>query len=165
MPQERVAAILRRIGQEPPELRSVFTGVFRQDIASDLDRLGRMDPGDPGAPLRVAIVSVKDLLDVRGHPTMAGSRALDDTPAETDAAAVARLRDAGALILGHTNMTELAYSGLGLHPHHGMPDNPILPGHIPGGSTSGGAVSVATGIADIAIGTEKGAARLAILGS
>jgi aspartyl-tRNA(Asn)/glutamyl-tRNA(Gln) amidotransferase subunit A len=144
---------LQRIAGDPPKLRHVFTEVFAHDFAADAEGLDRIATG---GPVWGAVVSVKDLLDVRGHPTRAGSRVLDDRPAETDARSVARLRDAGALILGHTNMTELAYSGLGLNPHHGTPDNPILPGYIPGGSTSGGAVSVATGIADIAIGSDTG---------
>ena len=101
-------------------------------------------------------VSVKDTFDVQGYTTCGGSRLLGKTPAKVDAEAVARLREAGAHLLGHTNMTELAYSGLGVNPHFGTPDNPLKPGHIPGGSTSGGAVSVALGIADIALGTDTG---------
>lgn len=76
--------------------------------------------------------------------------------AQSDAKAVKALRAAGATMIGHTNMTELAYSGLGLNPHYGTPDNAIMPGRIPGGSTSGGAVSVAQGFADIALGTDTG---------
>lgn len=154
--RERVGAVLRRIEGDPPELRHVFTGVFADDIASDAERLHEADGNGPDSALWGAIVTIKDLLDVRGHPTRAGSLVLGDDPAQRDAVAVGRLRDAGALILGHTNMTELAYSGLGLNPHFGTPDNPAMPGHIPGGSTSGGAVSVATGAADIAIGSDTG---------
>jgi aspartyl-tRNA(Asn)/glutamyl-tRNA(Gln) amidotransferase subunit A len=107
-------------------------------------------------PLNGAIISIKDLFQVQGYKTQAGSVFIDPQEAEQDATAVAQLRKAGASFLGHTNMTELAYSGLGLNPHYGSPDNPINPGRITGGSTSGGAASVALGIADAALGTDTG---------
>jgi aspartyl-tRNA(Asn)/glutamyl-tRNA(Gln) amidotransferase subunit A len=107
-------------------------------------------------PLNGAIISIKDLFQVEGYKTQAGSVFINKQPALQDAAAVALLRKAGASFLGHTNMTELAYSGLGLNPHYGTPDNPINPGRIPGGSTSGGAASVALGAADAALGTDTG---------
>ena len=107
-------------------------------------------------------VSVKALFDVQGHPTTAASRSLAAAaPARTDAPAVARLRAAGAALVGHTNMTEFAFSGVGINPHHGTPANPATRSldaepRIPGGSTSGGAVSVATGAAWAALGTDTG---------
>lgn len=114
-------------------------------------------------PLEGAAVSVKDLFDVAGQPTTAGSAvlAMAVQPASVDSAAVARLRAAGAALLGHTNMTEFAFSGVGINPHHGTPANPAtlaLDGlaRIPGGSTSGGAVSVATGAAWAALGSDTG---------
>ncbi|WP_211313876.1 amidase family protein [Marinomonas piezotolerans] len=112
--------------------------------------------GQQNGPLSGAIVSVKATFDVAGYPTTAGTQILGAQCAENDAEAVARLRAAGASIMGHTNMTELAYSGVGLNPHYGTPVNPLAPNCIPGGSTSGGAVSVATGLADIALGTDTG---------
>mgnify|MGYP005988561201 CR=1 FL=1 len=107
-------------------------------------------------PLTGSIISIKDLFDVAGYRTQAGSIFINDKKATADADAVAALRDAGASVIGHTNMTELAYSGLGLNPHYGTPNNPVISGRIPGGSTSGGAVSVALGIADAALGTDTG---------
>lgn len=107
-------------------------------------------------PLTGAIISIKDLFQVEGYKTQAGSVFINKQPAVKDAAAVALLRKAGASFLGHTNMTELAYSGLGLNPHYGTPDNPINSGRITGGSTSGGAASVALGVADVALGTDTG---------
>jgi aspartyl-tRNA(Asn)/glutamyl-tRNA(Gln) amidotransferase subunit A len=104
-------------------------------------------------------VSVKDLFDVAGQPTTAGARALANaTPATRDSTAVARLRAAGAVLVGHTNMSEFAFSGVGINPHHGTPVNPRVPGEpcVPGGSTSGGAVSVATGAAWAALGSDTG---------
>ncbi|MCO4785846.1 amidase family protein [Marinomonas gallaica] len=107
-------------------------------------------------PLSGAVVSIKATFDVKGHSSSGGTTLLKDRPAQQDAHAVALLRAAGASLIGHTNMTELAYSGVGLNPHYGTPNNPVVPGCIPGGSTSGGAVTVAKGMADIALGTDTG---------
>ncbi|SHE81071.1 aspartyl-tRNA(Asn)/glutamyl-tRNA(Gln) amidotransferase subunit A [Marinomonas polaris DSM 16579] len=123
--------------------QSVFTELFDY-----------VDPQQ--GPLNGAIVSIKDLFQVQGYKTQAGSVFINQQLAKQDAAAVALLRAAGASFLGHTNMTELAYSGLGLNPHYGTPDNPIKAGRITGGSTSGGAASIALGIADAALGTDTG---------
>lgn len=110
-------------------------------------------------PLAGLPVSVKDLFDVRGQVTAAGSAVLADAPpAAADSAAVARLRAAGASLVGRTNMTEFAFSGVGVNPHHGTPANPAdaeTP-RIPGGSSSGAAVSVATGAAFIGLGSDTG---------
>nr|WP_297525917.1 amidase [uncultured Roseateles sp.] len=120
------------------------------------------DRGEPRPPLGGLAVSVKDLFDVAGHPTTAASAAMDDArPAGRDAPAVARLRAAGAALIGHTNLSEFAFSGVGINPHHGTPRNPATHAidgrdRIPGGSTSGGAVSVATGAAWAALGSDTG---------
>ena len=110
-------------------------------------------------PLAGIPISIKDLFDEAGQVTRAGSRVLDDAaPAERDCPVVARLRGAGAVIIGRTNMTEFAYSGLGINPHHGTPRNPWdrATGRIPGGSSSGAAVSVTDGMAVAAIGSDTG---------
>lgn len=102
-------------------------------------------------------ISVKDLFDLKGEVTTAGSRVLaNQPPATADAPAIARLRRAGLIFLGRTNMTEFAYSGLGLNPHYGTPRNPYDRETIPGGSSSGAAVSVAEAMALGAIGTDTG---------
>jgi len=102
-------------------------------------------------------VSVKDLFDIKGQVTTAGSRVLRDAaPAARDAAAVARLREAGAVFVGRTNMSEFAFSGLGLNPHYGTPLNPAHAGRLAGGSSSGAAVSVALGHVVAALGTDTG---------
>jgi aspartyl-tRNA(Asn)/glutamyl-tRNA(Gln) amidotransferase subunit A len=104
-------------------------------------------------------VSIKDLFDIRGQVTRAGSRALEDSAAaETDAPVVARLRRAGFIVIGRTNMTEFAYSGIGINPHYGTPKGSWQRsvGHVPGGSSSGAAVSVADGMAHGALGTDTG---------
>jgi aspartyl-tRNA(Asn)/glutamyl-tRNA(Gln) amidotransferase subunit A len=102
---------------------------------------------------------VKDLFDLEGEPTTAGSTLLRDAaPAKADAPAIARLRAAGAIVIGRTNMTEFAYSGLGLNPHYGTPANPWdrETRRIPGGSSSGAAISVTDGMAAAGIGSDTG---------
>ncbi|QPF74897.1 amidase [Roseateles sp. DAIF2] len=117
---------------------------------------------EPNTPLGGLAISIKDLFDVASQPTTAASRSLADAaPAAADSPAVARLRGAGAALIGHTNLSEFAFSGLGLNPHHGTPLNPATRAidglaRIPGGSTSGGAVSVAAGAAWAALGSDTG---------
>jgi amidase/aspartyl-tRNA(Asn)/glutamyl-tRNA(Gln) amidotransferase subunit A len=128
--------------------------------ASSVDRAHAA--GQPVPALAGLAVSVKDLFDVAGWPTTAASRSLADAPpALADCPAVARLRAAGAALTGHTNLSEFAYSGVGINPHHGTPVNPVTAAinatpRIPGGSTSGGAVTVATGAAWAALGSDTG---------
>lgn len=116
----------------------------------------------PGAPLAGLAVSVKDLFDVAGEVTAAGSVVMaSDAPAPLDGPAVARLRAAGAAFIGRTNMSEFAFSGVGINPHHGTPANAATAKldptpRVPGGSTSGGAVSVAAGAAWAALGSDTG---------
>jgi aspartyl-tRNA(Asn)/glutamyl-tRNA(Gln) amidotransferase subunit A len=101
--------------------------------------------------------SLKDLFDLSGERTLAGSKALDDSPpAARDAPVVSRLRAAGAVLIGRTNMTEFAFSGVGINPHYGTPGNPYDRRLIPGGSSSGTAVSVSDGGAVVGIGTDTG---------
>lgn len=109
-------------------------------------------------PIDGAIVTVKDLFDVAGEVTRAGSRVLAarGKPASADAAIVTRLRNAGAVIVAKTNMTEFAYSGIGANPHFGTPGNPADRTRVPGGSSSGAAVAAADGFCEIAIGTDTG---------
>jgi aspartyl-tRNA(Asn)/glutamyl-tRNA(Gln) amidotransferase subunit A len=109
-------------------------------------------------PLDGAIVGIKDLFDVKGEVTRAGSAVLaaERRVAAADAPVVLRLRSAGAVIVAKTNMTEFAFSGIGANPHFGTPANPTDRARIPGGSTSGGAVAVADGMCEIAIGSDTG---------
>ncbi len=112
-----------------------------------------------GGPLAGIPVSVKDLFDVAGQVTKAGSRVLENAaPAKADCPAVARLRAAGAALIGRTNMVEFAFSGVGINPHYGTPVNPADTEvqRIPGGSSSGAAVSVATGAALVGLGSDTG---------
>jgi len=123
--------------------------------AMDALRASGMEP----SPLAGIPVSVKDLFDVKGEVTTAGSVILKNaSPAQHDAPAIARLREAGMVLMGRTNMSEFAFSGVGLNPHYGTPWNPAdADNHrIPGGSSSGAAVSVATDMAAVGIGTDTG---------
>lgn len=111
----------------------------------------RLDPGPGDGPT----VAVKDLIDVAGTPTTAASRALADAPpADRDAACITSVRAGGGRIAGKVNLHELAFGGSGVNPFTGTPRNPIDPSRIPGGSSSGSAVVVAVGEADVAIGTD-----------
>jgi amidase len=103
-------------------------------------------------------VAVKDIIDVAGVPTTAGSRAVERTaqPASRDAACLAGLRAADARIVGKANLHELAMLPIGTNPWFGTPENPLDPTLIPGGSSSGSAVAVATGEADVALGSDTG---------
>lgn len=157
---ETVEAMLSRIDDPTGQGAVAFTQVYREQArasAASADALEKV--GIEQHPLAGVAISVKDLFDVKGAQTLAGSRVLKDTkPAMHDAAVVARLRQCGAAIIGKTNMTEFAFSGLGINPHYGTPvsvwDRPAR--RIPGGSSSGAAVSVAEGMAWAAIGTDTG---------
>jgi Asp-tRNA(Asn)/Glu-tRNA(Gln) amidotransferase A subunit family amidase len=116
-------------------------------------------PGIERTPLAGLPVSIKDLFDVQGQITRAGSTVLGQAAtALVDSPAVARLRRAGAALMGRTNMTEFAFSGVGINPHYGTPANACDPvtARIPGGSSSGAAVSVATGASFIGLGSDTG---------
>src|SRR4051794_13256316 len=155
-----VDACLAKIADSDGEGPRAFIHVDREaaiEAAEAMDRLRKAN----AAPSRFAgiPVSIKDLFDVKGQVTRAGSRALEDSPpAEADAPVVARLRSAGFVVIGRTNMTEFAYSGIGINPHFGTPKGIWQrgAGHVPGGSSSGAAVSVADGMAHGALGPDPG---------
>lgn len=110
-------------------------------------------------PLAGIPISIKDLFDIEGEVTTSGSVVLaNEAPASQDAVAVARLKAAGLVVMGRTNMTEFAYSGLGINPHYGTPANPYdrTTRRIPGGSSSGAAISVTDGMAAAGLGTDTG---------
>ena len=152
---ESALAAITAAGDEGPR---IFTRLY-----SDAARIAalaadqRAQAGQPLSPLDGRIVSIKDLFDVAGETTTAGSALLRGAvPATCDAVVVNRLRAAGAVIVGKTNMTEFAFSGVGINPHYGTPGNALDITRIPGGSSSGAGVSVARGMAEIAIGSDTG---------
>jgi aspartyl-tRNA(Asn)/glutamyl-tRNA(Gln) amidotransferase subunit A len=139
---------------QSPACQHAFLRIDAQDA-----RRQAADPGNAAKPLAGLAVSIKDLYDIAEQPTPAGSKVLADAPPAThDSPAVARLRAAGAALIGRTNMSEFAFSGVGLNPHYGTPANPAdaKTPRIPGGSSSGAAVSVATGAAFIGLGSDTG---------
>jgi aspartyl-tRNA(Asn)/glutamyl-tRNA(Gln) amidotransferase subunit A len=157
---ELTEAALKRIDAPDGEGRRAFTSVYHAKaraaaLASDTLRAA----GISRSPIDGLPISIKDLFDVANETTRAGSAVLNDAPAaRRNAPIVQRLIDAGAVIIGRSNMTEFAFSGLGLNPHYGTPSSPWdrTTGRIPGGSSSGAAVSVADQMAVAAIGTDTG---------
>jgi aspartyl-tRNA(Asn)/glutamyl-tRNA(Gln) amidotransferase subunit A len=149
---------LSRIEDPKGEGKRAFIKVYRKQAlaaaeASDSQRKAGLVP----SPLAGIPVSIKNLCDVAGETTLSGSTALDDRPpAKEDAPVLARLRAAGAVIVGSTNMSEFAFSGIGANPHYGTPGNPADRKRVPGGSSSGAAVSVGDRMAVAALGTDTG---------
>jgi len=138
----------------------VFLAVHENEALAAADRVDalRRSGVNPGGLSGIPI-SIKDLFDEAGVVTLGASKILvGAAPAQRDSTIVQRLKKAGAIIIGRTNMTEFAYSALGLNPHYGTPRNTFdrVSGRIPGGSTSGGAISVTDGMAAAAIGTDTG---------
>lgn len=149
-------AIDRAASTDVNILFSIFTSFDAARIAADAEALDK-DVERSKGPLAGMLVSIKDLFDEAGITTTAGSAVLADAaPAQKDAEAVRRLKAAGAIPCGRTAMSEFAYSGVGLNPHFGNPGNSLDPLRIAGGSTSGGGLSVALGIADVALGSDTG---------
>src|SRR5216684_1186692 len=153
-----IEAALARIAEPAGEGARSFVKVYADSARAAADAQDSLrKAGYVASPIAGLPVSVKDLFDVAGEQTLAGSKALDDSPpAQRDAPIVARLRAAGAILIGRTNMTEFAFSGVGINPHYGTPGNPHDRHLIPGGSSSGAAVSVGDGQAVVAIGTDTG---------
>src|SRR5438309_10008783 len=155
-----VEECLARIADPAGEGQRAFIHVDKAAALETADAMDRLRKAG-AAPSRFAgiPVSIKDLFDIKGQVTRAGSRALEDSaPASADAPVVARLRRAGFTVIGRTNMTEFAYSGIGINPHYGTPKSAWRRdvGHVPGGSSSGAAVSVVDRMAHGALGTDTG---------
>jgi aspartyl-tRNA(Asn)/glutamyl-tRNA(Gln) amidotransferase subunit A len=151
---------LERIADPAGEGSRAFVHVDKDAARAAADAMDRLRKVN-AAPSHFAgiPVSIKDLFDIKGQVTRAGSRALEDSaPAEADAPAVARLRRAGFVVIGRTNMTEFAFSGIGINPHYGTPKGAWQrsAAHIPGGSSSGAAVSIVDRMAYGALGTDTG---------
>jgi aspartyl-tRNA(Asn)/glutamyl-tRNA(Gln) amidotransferase subunit A len=155
-----VEECIGRIADPAGEGQRTFIHVDKNAALEAADAMDRLRKAH-AAPTRFAgiPVSIKDLFDIRGQVTRAGSRALEDSaPADKDATTVARLRRAGFVVIGRTNMTEFAYSGIGINPHYGTPKSAWQRsvGHVPGGSSSGAAVSIVDRMAYGALGTDTG---------
>lgn len=155
-----VEGCLARIEAEGGEGRNAFISVNANDARREADIQDQLrEMGRPPSLFAGIPISIKDLFDVEGERTRAGSTALSAAPiAEKDAPAIARLRAAGFIIIGRTNMTEFAYSGIGINPHYGTPASvwDRSTRRVPGGSSSGAAVSVADEMAHAGLGTDTG---------
>ncbi|TCZ59758.1 amidase [Roseicella aquatilis] len=155
-----VDAALDRIADPAGEGARAFTAVHAEAARAQARAMDALrHAGRAPSPWAGIPVTVKDLFDEHGHPTPAGSAVLRDAaPAAADAPAVARLRRLGFVVLGRTNMTEFAFSGLGINPHHGTPRSPWdrATGRIPGGSSSGAAVAAADHMGFGGLGTDTG---------
>lgn len=156
---------LARIADTAGEGARAFTRVYAEVARAEADHSDRLRrAGIVRSPVDGLPVSVKDLFDVGGDVTRAGSKVLSGAPPATaDAPAVARLRSAGAIIVGRTNMVEFAFGVVGANPHYGTPKNPHerAVGRVPGGSSSGAAVARADGMCVMALGTDtRGSIRV-----
>ena len=157
-PVAETQRILDAIARHPDQ--AIFTRLFTARAKAEAEASRRRHrQGRPLSLLDGVALGWKDLFDVAGTVTTVGSRVLDAEPAASaDADLLARLTAAGAVAVGHTNMTEFAFSGIGLNPHFGTPVNPWSGSdpRVPGGSSSGSAVAVAAGLVPAAIGTDTG---------
>ncbi len=155
---QRVAHALEGASQYPAQ--HVFTQIYADTARATAQSCdAQAKAGNLLGALHGVCITVKDNIDVAGETTMAGGVVCaGEAPAMHDAPVLQRLRDAGAVVLGKTNMSEFAFSGVGINPHHGTPANPADPAQsrVPGGSSSGAAVSVALGLAEVGIGTDTG---------
>jgi aspartyl-tRNA(Asn)/glutamyl-tRNA(Gln) amidotransferase subunit A len=149
---------LERIADPAGEGARAFLKVYAHEARAAADYSDHLRAaGVVRSPVEGLPVSLKDLYDVAGDVTRAGSKILAHAPPATaDAPAVARLRAAGAVITGRTNMVEFAFSAVGLNPHYGTPKNPWdrKTGRVPGGSSSGAAVAQADGMAVMSLGSD-----------
>jgi len=156
--REKLERALAAIADPKGEGARACLTVYAETARSAADAAdARAKAGISLGPLDGTIVTIKDLFDVKGEPTRAGSRTeVDAPPATADAPVVRRLRAAGAVIVAKTSMSEFAFSGVGMNPHYGTPGNPADRTRVPGGSSSGAAVTAADHMCEIAIGTDTG---------
>jgi aspartyl-tRNA(Asn)/glutamyl-tRNA(Gln) amidotransferase subunit A len=157
--RDRLEQALARIADPNGEGARACLTVYADAARAGADAAdARAVRGGSLGPLDGTIVSIKDLFDVAGEPTRAGSKILAEeaVPAVADATVVRRLRQAGAVIVAKTNMSEFAFSGIGANPHFGTPGNPHDRRRVPGGSSAGAPVALADGMCELSIGTDTG---------
>lgn len=155
--RKKLEKSLDRVSVLGVEATRIYIAIDRERARRDADAVDTLIAAGETLPLAGVICSIKDLIDRRGERTTAGSQLLEKRQAaDADAEIITRLEAAGAVILGRTNLTEFAYSGVGLNPHHGTPGCVFDKKNVPGGSSCGAALSVAQGVCELAIGTDTG---------
>ncbi len=153
---ERVLAAIAASDARSPPLRSIIASDRDDVMAQARASTQRLRDGRPVGVFEGVPVAVKDELDMVPYGTTVGTRFLGKTPATEDATVVARMRSAGAILIGKSNMHEIGIGVTGLNPHHGTPRNPYGPDHFTGGSSSGSAAAVAAGLCPVALGADGG---------
>ncbi len=156
-PVELTEQCLARIEVLDPRLNAFRMVIRERALAAAHAAAYALQAGHDVGPLHGIPYAAKDLFDIKGLPTTAGSRLLEDTVADADAAVTAALARAGMIVVGKTNTVEFAYGGVGINHHHGTPHNPWhATSHVPGGSSSGSGVAVAAGMVPMALGSDTG---------
>jgi aspartyl-tRNA(Asn)/glutamyl-tRNA(Gln) amidotransferase subunit A len=155
-PVELTQACLERIGRLDARLRAFITVTREEALVAAQRAASAIARGNHKGPLHGIPLALKDLFDTAGVRTTAGSKIMADRVPREDAEATARLKAAGAVILGKLNMHEFAYGATGVNPHYGAALNPWDPTRISGGSSSGSGAAVAAGMALGALGTDTG---------
>lgn len=153
---ERLIAVLGELDRHAPPLRIMIAHQANDLMRQAREAKARLERKAPLSPLDGVPVAIKDEVDMVPYPTTAGTKVHGGAPATRDATSVARLRAAGALLFGKTNMPELGLTPEGYNPHHGACRNPYDPAHETGGSSAGSAAAVAAGLAPLALGADGG---------
>jgi len=153
---ERSLAAARELAQLRPSLGPILDFDEKSALAAAAESSRRLAEGRARSALEGVPIAIKEEVNVKGLPTRVGTAWQPATPAETDCVPVHRLREAGAVIIGTTPMTEYGMSPLGGNPHRIMPRNAHRPDRLPGGSSSGSGVAVATGVVPVALGADGG---------
>ncbi|MBI2165702.1 MAG: amidase [Chloroflexi bacterium] len=155
-PVELVEASLRRVEALDRRLRAFITVLGDQAMAEARKAEAEIGAGNYKGPLHGIPISLKDLFYTRGVLTTAGTGAFDDFVPNYDATVTAKLKEAGAIVIGKNNLHELAVGGTGENPFFGNGQNPWKEGYVPGGSSSGSAIAVATGMGLASMGSDTG---------
>ena len=155
-PVETMKAVLARADRLATTINALCHVDAKAALAAARASEKRWKKGEPLSPLDGVPVSIKELVRVKGWPASMGSKLTDKTPVDADAPAVARLREAGALVFAQSTSSEYGHKGVTDSPLHGITRNPWNTGMTPGGSSGGAGAAVAAGLGPIAIGTDGG---------
>jgi aspartyl-tRNA(Asn)/glutamyl-tRNA(Gln) amidotransferase subunit A len=155
-PVETIKAVLKRAEAINGRINALCHIDAEAALAAAKASEKRWKKGKPLSPLDGVPVSIKELIRVKGWPSSMGSKLTDKTPADADAPAVARLREAGAIVFAQTTSSEYGHKGVTDSPLHGITRNPWNMDRTPGGSSGGAGAAVAAGLGPIAIGTDGG---------